>query len=106
MTYRAIEYFTDLTDNNHLYRIGDVYPRKGLVVEEKRINELLGNSNKFNRPVIKTEDEEIPFAPKKYTSKQLQSMTIAQIENIAEEYGYDITATLKADIIDEFLSQQ
>jgi hypothetical protein len=33
-------------------------------------------------------------------------MTIAQIEALAEELGYTITATLKADIIEEFLAQQ
>jgi hypothetical protein len=33
-------------------------------------------------------------------------MTIAQIEALAEELGYTITKTLKADIIDEFLAQQ
>ena len=33
-------------------------------------------------------------------------MTIAQIEALAEELGYTITMTLKADIIEEFLEQQ
>jgi hypothetical protein len=33
-------------------------------------------------------------------------MTIAQIEALAEELGYTITKTLKADIIEEFLEQQ
>jgi hypothetical protein len=33
-------------------------------------------------------------------------MTIAQIESLAEERGYIITQTLKADIIQEFLDQQ
>lgn len=33
-------------------------------------------------------------------------MTIAQIKALAEELGYTITATRKADIIAEFLSQQ
>lgn len=33
-------------------------------------------------------------------------MTIAQIKAVAEERGYTITATRKADIIAEFLEQQ
>lgn len=33
-------------------------------------------------------------------------MTIAQIRALAAERGYTITATLKADIIDQFLEQQ
>ena len=103
--YRAIQYFTDLQDNNYAYNIGDTYPRKGMVVSEKRIKELCSGNNKQHRPVIE-EIEEIPFAPKKYTARQLESMTISQIENLAEDYGYEITKTLKADIIEEFLSQQ
>lgn len=41
-----------------------------------------------------------------YTQEELEDMTIAQIEALAEELGYTITKTLKADIIDEFLAQQ
>ena len=33
-------------------------------------------------------------------------MTIAEIKALADELGYTITATRKADIIAEFLSQQ
>ena len=106
--YRAVRHFVDLQDNKHVYNIGDEYPRKGLVVDRQRINELLGVDNKQHRPVITVDfgAEEIPFTEKKYTAKQLESMTIAQIEELAKDRGYEITATLKADIIDEFLNQQ
>lgn len=33
-------------------------------------------------------------------------MTIAEIKSLADEKGYTITATKKAGIIEEFLSQQ
>lgn len=33
-------------------------------------------------------------------------MTIAQIKSLAADLGYGITATLKADVINEFLAQQ
>lgn len=33
-------------------------------------------------------------------------MTIAEIKTLAEEMGYSITKTKKADIIAEFLTQQ
>lgn len=36
----------------------------------------------------------------------LNELTITQIKQIAEEKGYKITATKKADIISEFLEQQ
>lgn len=106
VTYRAIRYFTDTKDNNYPYSVGDIYPRVGYEVSNQRLNELLGFGNKQHRPVIEVVTEEIPFEPKKYTAKQLESMTIAQIERLADELGYELTRTLKADIIDEFLSQQ
>ena len=102
--YRALVFFTDLQDNNHPYNVGDIYPREGLIVSDNRINELLGSKNKRQRPVIEKVEEEIPFEP--YTAKQLSSMTIAQIEQLAEDMGIEITKTLKSDIIDEFLNQQ
>ena len=40
------------------------------------------------------------------TEEELNAMTIAQIKALAQERGYTITSTLKADIIAEFLAQQ
>lgn len=40
------------------------------------------------------------------SASELQALTIAQIRAIAEEKGYTITAAKKADIIQEFLTQQ
>ena len=50
--YKAIEYFTDLQDNNYEYKEGDAYPRKGYEPSEARIEELLGANNKRGRAVI------------------------------------------------------
>lgn len=44
--------------------------------------------------------------PHVYTQAELQSMTVANIKTLASELGYSISATLKADIIAEFLAQQ
>lgn len=41
-----------------------------------------------------------------YTEEELNAITIAQIKALAEEFGYTITASKKADIIAEFLEQQ
>lgn len=50
--YRAIEYFTDLQDDNYAYNIGDVYPREGVVVSEDRLKELSSADNKRGRALI------------------------------------------------------
>ena len=41
-----------------------------------------------------------------YTQEMLESMTVSKIKEIAEERGYKITKVIKADVINEFLSQQ
>ena len=40
--YRVIEYFTDLHDDDHEYREGDVFPREGIKVSKERLEELRG----------------------------------------------------------------
>lgn len=51
--YKVIKFFTDLQDNNYPYNVGDVFPRKGAVVEEGRIAELASKNNKQGEPLIK-----------------------------------------------------
>lgn len=58
--YKVIRFFTDLQDNRHPYNVGDVYPRDGLVVSKKRIEELAGPNNRQRRPLIKLVEEEKP----------------------------------------------
>ena len=50
--YKAVEYFTDLQDNNYAYREGDTYPREGYTPTKGRIEELASNKNIRKRPVI------------------------------------------------------
>ena len=58
--YKVIVDFTDLQDNNYKYFAGDVFPRKGITVSDKRINELLTDKNRRHKPMI----EEIKEEPK------------------------------------------
>ena len=50
--YKVIHYFTDLQDDNHEYNVGDTFPRIGLEVSDKRIQELAGSDNKQDKPLI------------------------------------------------------
>ena len=54
--YRVIEYFTDLHDDDHEYREGDVFPREGIKVSkerlEERLEELASDKNLRGTPVI------------------------------------------------------
>lgn len=52
MAYKVIKLFTDLHDNDYLYKVGDTFPRKGISVTEERIAELAGSDNKQHNPLI------------------------------------------------------
>ena len=64
--FKVIKVFADLQDNNHVYNVGDVYPRKGLSVTDARIAELAGSTNKQGVPLIR-EDKAAPKKAKKAT---------------------------------------
>jgi hypothetical protein len=51
--YTVIKKFIDLKDSNHLYHVGDSFPRKGVNIDKKRIEELSGSDNKQHTPLIK-----------------------------------------------------
>lgn len=63
--YKVIKLFADLQDNNHVYTIGDTFPRAGLTVTPERLAELAGSNNKQGVPLIK----EVKKAAKKTTEK-------------------------------------
>ncbi len=63
--YRTIVYFTDLTDNDYAYKVGDIFPHNGLEVSEERITELSTNKNKRGIPLIEKVDETVEEKPKK-----------------------------------------
>ena len=62
--YKVIKLFADLQDANHVYNVGDEYPRKGVNVTDERIAELAGSTNKQGCPLIEPIKEEKPAAPK------------------------------------------
>ncbi|WP_245669364.1 hypothetical protein [Caryophanon tenue] len=51
MKYKVIKQFKDLQDNNHIYNVGDKYPRKGRINKE-RAEELSSTNNKIGLPLI------------------------------------------------------
>ena len=78
MKYIAVEYFTDLQDNEYAYKVGDVYPRKGYTPSPERIEELSTDKNVRKRPVIAVDEPETIVAAEE-TEKQ------AEPESPAEE---------------------
>ncbi|HWI49111.1 MAG TPA: hypothetical protein VNU45_12885 [Rummeliibacillus sp.] len=56
MKYEVIKDFMDLEDENHIYRAGDKYPRKGRLKKE-RADELVSEANKIGVPLIMPVEE-------------------------------------------------
>ena len=62
--YRVIKFFTDLQDNNHAYKVGDIFPHEGMEVSEKRLLELSTDANRRCMPLIeKVEVEPVESEP-------------------------------------------
>lgn len=62
--YIVINLFADLQDKKHVYKPGDVFPRAGVEVSDKRLAELSGSNNKQGKPLIeKIEDETATAKP-------------------------------------------
>lgn len=67
--YKCIERFADLQDNNHVYEVGQPFPREGLEVSEERLAELAGCKNKQHKPLIAKVAEPKKATPRKATKK-------------------------------------
>lgn len=52
MKYTVLSEFADLQDGNHIYRVGDVYPREGYTPTAERVDELCTGKNLLHKPLI------------------------------------------------------
>lgn len=68
--YKVIKSFTDLQDNNFLYKEGDTFPREGFDVLPSRIKELSTTANRRGEILIKEIEDEPK--PKKKTAKKVE----------------------------------
>lgn len=120
MEYRVIEAFVDLLDNNHLYRVGDVYPRSGMDVTLARINELASANNRLGMPLIKLADkvkkvekkvekkEELSLSDKVkssgLTKSDINRMTTAELQEVAKNFGVKEAEEMSGNQIKKMLN--
>ena len=64
--YRVIHKFYDLKDNNHVYSVGDTFPRNGVEAGAERIAELASDKNRLGVSLI----EEVAEKPKRTRKKK------------------------------------
>lgn len=104
MSYKVIHRFTDLQDFNHLYNVGDLFPRIGMKVSQSRIDELASGKNKLKTPLIKLEkdnkiddfsqymnppEESTEATETEYTKTEINRMSTADLKELAEKNGLD-----------------
>ena len=64
--YKVVVKFADLMDRNHIYNLGDTYPREGYEPDDDRVEFLASGQNKLGIPVIE-------FIPEKRKSGRKSS---------------------------------
>ena len=75
--YKVLEAFTDIQDNNHIYRTGDTFPRDGVVASKERLAELYSDNNKRGIPLIEYVEEK-PKPEKKTAGRPKSKKTPAK----------------------------
>ena len=101
MGYKVIHRFTDLQDFNHLYNVGDLFPRIGMKVSQSRIDELASSKNKLKTPLKKKKkdknnddfsqymNEPEETKETEYTKTEINRMSTADLKELAEKNGLD-----------------
>jgi hypothetical protein len=86
MEYRVIKMFIDLKDNNRQYNVGDSFPRVGLNVSEKRLEELTTSNNRRGEALIEAvEDAEEADAAKEVMEEPTIAPNAEKAEKESEE---------------------
>lgn len=86
MGYRVIKMFIDLKDNNRQYNVGDSFPRVGLNVSEKRLEELTTSNNRRGEALIEAvEDAEEADAAKEVMEEPTNAPKAEKAEKESEE---------------------
>lgn len=105
MGYTVIEAFVDLQDNNHVYGVGDEYPRAGHDVTLSRLSELMSAKNMLGKPLVGEGKKKKPVFSPEITKEEVEKMQYFGLKSLAVKNGIVTenkkTAELKAEIIEK-----
>lgn len=103
--YVVIRSFTDKDSQIH-YTVGDRYPHRGFA-SKSRVDELSTTRNK--RGVVLIQKENVSNATqdvaekKEYTKSDIESMTVAELRELAKEKGIENADSSKGAKLKELL---
>ena len=84
--FTVLSEFADLQDGNHIYCVGDEYPRKGYSPTDERVDELSTGKNLLHKPLIqKVENEVIPHEVEESSEVEEEQPKEIEEETEAEE---------------------
>lgn len=100
MSYKVINYFEDLQDFNHPYKVGDVFPRLGMNVSEARLKELSSSNNRRKKPLIElvkdvadvqveSKEDKIVEKQPQYTKTDINRMPVDELRKLAMSTGVE-----------------
>lgn len=87
MGYKVIYRFKDMQDLNHLYEVGDEYPRLGASPSQARVEELASSKNRIGRPLIKARSNSatpVELPHKDLTKTTINRMSTADLQALAK----------------------
>lgn len=87
--YKVINFFTDLQDNEHPYKVGDNFPRNGVQVTKERIIELLSDKNLQMKPLIEEVKSSTNEHSSKYSKTDIAKMNKGDLILLASEFGIE-----------------
>lgn len=79
--YKVIKRFKDLQDKNHVYNVGDIYPRDGFKPSLNRLDELSSAKNKRKQPLIQLIEEK---------AEEIENKAEKEIEEVKKEVSEEI----------------
>ena len=112
MGYTVIEAFVDLQDNNHVYGVGDEYPRAGHDVTLSRLSELMSAKNMIGKPLVaegkpvKKKSEKTAFAPDMLvTREEVEKMQFFALKSLATKHGIETEGKKNAELKEEIIKK-
>lgn len=89
--HKVIVNFFDLQDNNYAYKAGDIFPREGVTVSEKRLEALKGTNNRRKVALIEEVKESKKVVEKPVEKSEVKeevefmNLPVESVENTEDE---------------------